>query len=449
MKMKKLTRREFLKVSTAAGGGLMLGFTLGVRAEDTKPATKVIVSKWERPKPGRFTPNAWFTVGSDDTVTIRVGSSEMGQGTLTGIAMLIAEELDADWSRVRAEHAPTDAAYKNPIFGRQATGGSTAIRGFWTVVREAGAVGRALLLQAAAHNWGVDPGECRTRQGEVVHEARGLRARYGALAADASALPVPHSVFLKEPDEFTLIGRPMPRLDTPDKVNGAALFGMDMQLPDMLTATVARCPIKGGRVKSFDDTKALAVPGVRQVAQISAGIAVMADHFWAAKQGRDALVVAWDTAGNEALDSAGIEARFKDAVNNGVVERNDGNAAAAIDDAARQLVAIYTVPYQAHVCMEPMNATADVRSDSCDVYAPTQAQTASQDTAMGLTGLPREKVQVHTTFLGGGFGRRSEVDFITDAVECLKLTGRPVKVVASPAGNIASQDRRSLRGAGA
>ena len=217
----------------------------------------------------------------------------------------------------------------------------------------------------------------------------------------------------------------------------------------MLTATVARCPIKGGRVKSFDDTKALAVPGVRQVAQISAGIAVMADHFWAAKQGRDALVVAWDTAGNEALDSAGIEARFKDAVNNGVVERNDGNAAAAIDDAARQLVAIYTVPYQAHVCMEPMNATADVRSDSCDVYAPTQAQTASQDTAMGLTGLPREKVQVHTTFLGGGFGRRSEVDFITDAVECLKLTGRPVKVVASPAGNIASQDRRSLRGAGA
>jgi isoquinoline 1-oxidoreductase beta subunit len=431
MKEIKLTRRDFLKVSAAAGGGLVIGFSLG-GCEGDKPAPAPITQSAPPPPAPELHPlNAWVTIGTDDFVTILVGSSEMGQGTLTGISMLIAEELDADWSRVRAEHGPADPAYTNPILGRQHTGGSTAIRGFYNIVRKAGATGRELLLQAAAKQWGVDVSECRAENGEVIYEAGGKRLRYGDLAAAAAKLPVPESVFMKEPDEFRLVGQPLPRLDTPAKVNGSAIFGMDVQLPNLLTAMVARCPVKDGKVKSFDASKALAVPGVKKVEQISAGIAVMAGHFWAAKKGRDALAIEWDTAGNEALDSAGIEAQFRAAVDKGLVERNDGDVSKAITGASKILETVYTVPYQAHVCMEPMNATADVRADGCDMYVPTQGQTMTQDTAMAITGLPRDKVKVHTTFLGGGFGRRSEQDFVRDAVECSKLAGQPVKVIWS------------------
>ncbi|MFM1892445.1 MAG: hypothetical protein RLZ44_1522, partial [Pseudomonadota bacterium] len=418
-----LTRRDFLKLSAAAGGGLVLGFILpgAARAAATVAGAAA---------PAEFTPNAWLTVGTDDSVTIRVGNSEMGQGVLTGIAMLIADELDADWSRVRAEHAPADPAYTNPILRRQATGGSTAIRGFWPIVRKAGATGRELLLQAAALQWGVSAGECRAHNGEVLHEASGRRLRYGALAATAATLPVPEAVFLKEPEEFTLIGRPLPRLDTPAKVDGSAVFGIDVQLPGLLTASVERAPVLGARVKGFDAGAALAVPGVRRVEPVSGGVAVIADHFWAAKQGRDALKIDWDSAGNQALSSTAIESQFQAALQaGGVIERDDGDLDAALAAAARTLEAVYRAPYQAHACMEPMNATADVRPDGCDVYAPTQGQTATQETAMAITGLPREQVKVHTTFLGGGFGRRSEQDFIRDAVECSKLAGAPVKVI--------------------
>ncbi|WP_126456841.1 xanthine dehydrogenase family protein molybdopterin-binding subunit [Sulfuriflexus mobilis] len=428
MKQIKLKRREFLKISAATGGGLLIGFSLGGCDEKPAPPKTMPMAETET-APTAFTPNAWLTVHSDNRVTIRVGSSEMGQGTLTGIAMLIADELDADWSRVRAEHAPADKAYTNPILGRQHTGGSTAIRGFWTIARKAGATGRELLLQAAAATWAVDVSECQARNGEVLHEASGRRLHYGELARAAAELPLPDAVLLKEPDEFVLIGQPLPRLDTPDKVNGAAVFGMDVQLPNLLIATVARCPVQGGRVKSFDAHQALAVPGVKQVAQISGGVAVIAEHFWAAKKGRDALRIEWDKAGNDTLDSAAIEAQFKAAVDKGLVERDDGDVKAALAAAARTVEAVYTVPFQAHVCMEPMNATADVRVDACDVYAPTQGQTFTQETAMRITGLARDKVKVITTFLGGGFGRRSEQDFIVDAVECSKLAGQPVKVI--------------------
>ena len=432
MEKTKLTRRDFLKVSAAAGGGLVIGFSLAGCDKDKQPHA----GKKEDPNvkaaettTTQFTPNAWLTVGSDDRVTIRVGSSEMGQGTLTGIAMLIAEELEADWSHVHAEHAPADKAFTNPLLGRQHTGGSTAIRGFWNIVRKAGAMGREMLVQAAARQWGVDSGDCRAFKGVVSHEASGRKLRYGQLAAAAAKLRAPASILLKEPDEFRLVGQSIPRLDTPVKVNGKAVFGMDVQLDGMLTAMVVRCPVMDGKVKRFDASKTLKVPGVRHVKPVSAGVAVIADHFWAAKKGRDLLVVEWDTAGNEKLDSAAIKAQFKAAVNKGLVERNDGDVSKAISSAARSLDAVYTVPYQAHVCMEPMNATADVRKDRCDVYAPTQGQTSTQDTAMRVTGLPRSKVKVHTTFLGGGFGRRSEQDFIADAVECSKIVGKPVKVV--------------------
>jgi isoquinoline 1-oxidoreductase beta subunit len=430
MKEIKLTRRDFLKISAASGGGLLIGFNLAGCDETPEPPQTTPIAETETaPAPAEFTPNAWLTIHGDNSVTIRVGSSEMGQGTLTGISMLIAEELDADWSTVSAEHGPADKAFTNPILGRQHTGGSTGIRGFYNIVRKAGAAGRELLVQAAASGWGVDISECHAQKGEVIHEASGRRLHYGELASAAAELPLPEAVFLKEPDEFVLVGRPIPRLDTPAKVCGAAVYGMDVQLPGMLTATVTRCPVRGGSVKSFDAGKALAVAGVRRVEQISAGVAVIADHFWAAKQGRDALVVEWDTAGNETLDSTGIVAQFKAALANELVERNDGDVNTALGKATKTVEAVYTVPFQAHACMEPMNATADVRADGCDVYAPTQGQTMTQDTAMRITGLPREQVKVHTTFLGGGFGRRSEQDFIADAVECSKLMGQPVKVI--------------------
>ena len=415
----KLTRRDFLQISAAAGGGLLLGLSLPGLAEAVVEDTS-----------DGFSPNAWIRIDSDGQVTLQVASSEMGQGIMTGIAMILAEELDADWSRVKAEFAPAAPAYFNPMFGRQATGGSTAVRAYWTPLRTAGATARELLLQAAAQQWRVERSACHARNGWVIHDASGNQLSYGALAAAAAKLPVPEAVFLKEPEEFVLLGKPLPRLDTPAKVDGSAVFGMDVKLPGLLTATVARCPTLGGKLKSFDDRAALAVAGVKAVKQISSGVAVIAEHFWAAKQGRDALRIEWDAGPNQGLDSQAISAEFaKAAESEGVVERNDGDAAQALKRAAKTLEAVYSVPYQAHACMEPMNATADVRADGCDVYVPTQSQTGAQDAAMKLTGLPRERVKVHTTYLGGGFGRRGDTDFVVDAVECAKAVGKPVKVI--------------------
>ncbi len=264
----------------------------------------------------------------------------------------------------------------------------------------------------------------------MIHDASGNKLSYGALTAAAARLPVPEAVFLKEPEEFVLLGKPVPRLDTPAKVDGSAVFGMDVKLPGLLTATVARCPTIGGKPKSFDDTAALAVSGVKAVTQISSGVAVIAEHFWAAKQGRDALQIEWEAGPNQGLDSKAISAEFaKAADSDGVVERNDGDVQKALKQAAKTVEAVYSMPYQAHACMEPMNATADVRADACDVYAPTQGQTGAQDAAMKLTGLPRERVKVHTTYLGGGFGRRGDTDFVVDAVECSQAVGKPVKVI--------------------
>ncbi len=456
MEETRLTRREFLIGGAATGGGLTIAFSLSGCEKDNRTAVPASGTAGDLPPesdPGEFRPNAWLTVNSDESVVIRVGSSEMGQGTLTGIAMLIAEELDADWSKVRAEHAPADATFTNPIIGRQHTGGSTAIRGFWPIVRKAGATAREMLVQAAAMQWNIDARDCHTEEGAVIHEACDHHnLTYGELADSAAQLPIPETVFLKDPDEYVLVGKSIHRLDTPDKVNGKAVFGIDVELPGMLTATVVRCPVVGGTVKHFDASRALKMPGVKRVAAISSGIAVIAEHYWAARQASEQLDVAWDTADNASLDSAGINAQFEAAVDSGLVEREDGDIAAAFARAAKSLEAVYTVPYQAHACMEPMNATADVRADACDVYAPTQAQTSTQDTAMRITGLARDQVRVHTTFLGGGFGRRSEQDFIADAVECSQIAGQPVKVIWSREDDIMHDQYRPatynrLRGA--
>jgi isoquinoline 1-oxidoreductase beta subunit len=355
----------------------------------------------------------------------------MGQGIMTGISMLIAEELDADWNTIKAEFAPASKDYYNPLMNRQATGGSTAIRGFWELAREAGAVAREMLLEAAAQEWNVLTNVCRTEKGAVFHDASQRSLRYGDIASVAASLPVPTSVFLKEPDEFVLIGKAMPRLDTPEKVDGSAIFGSDIQLPGLLTAVVARCPVIGGKVKSYNSKETMQVKGVRKVARISSGVAVIADHFWAAMKGRDALSIKWDEGPNADLNSKSIFTRFADALDKDtdITERQDGSIKDGLKAANKTLEAVYTAPYQAHACMEPMNATADVRVDGCDVYVGTQGQTATQQTAMQLTGLPEEKVKVHSTYLGGGFGRRSEQDFITDAVECSMAAGKPVKVI--------------------
>ncbi len=417
----KLTRRDFIKVSAVAGGGLLLGFPL---AGASKAAT-------EADSTG-FNPNAWISISSDDSVTLQVASSEMGQGIMTGIAMILAEELDADWSKVKAEFAPADKAYTNPKMGRQATGGSTAVRGFWSPLRKAGAVAREMLVQAAAQQWQVDAADCRAEKGAVIHDEAGKTLRFGALADAAAKLPVPDEVFLKEPDEFVLLGKPMPRLDTPLKVDGSAVFGMDVQLDGLLTATVVRCPTLGGKVKAFQAKAALEIPGVKVVKQISSGVAVIAEHYWAAKQGRDALQIEWEHGPNQGLDSKTITAEFTKAVDSaGMVERDDGDIESGLKQATMTLEAVYSVPYQAHACMEPMNATADVRADGCDLYLPTQNQTRSQVAAMNLTGLPEAKVKVHTTYLGGGFGRRGDDDFVKDAVECSMVVAKPVKVIWS------------------
>lgn len=417
----KLTRRDFLKISAASSGGMLVSFALPASAA---PETKTDT-------PAGFSPNAWLHISSDDVITIQVASAEMGQGIMTGISMLIAEELDADWNTIRAEFAPASKDYYNPLMRRQATGGSTAIRGFWEVVREAGAVAREVLVEAAAQEWNVLANTCRTEKGAVFHDASQRSLRYGDIAELAASQPVPTAVFLKEPEEFVILGKPMPRLDTPLKVDGSAMFGIDVQLPGLLSATVARCPVIGGQVRSYDASKAESVKGVIKVVQISAGIAVIADHFWAANKGRQALDIEWDNGPDTELDSKTIYSTFASALDKGsdIAVRQDGDIKAGLKAASKALQAVYTVPYQAHVCMEPMNATADVRTDGCDIYAGTQAQTATQQTAMKLTGLPEEKVKVHTVYLGGGFGRRGEQDFIIDAVECSIAAGKPVKVI--------------------
>jgi len=422
----KLSRREFLKISGTLGGGLLIGLYLPGCKQDTsatQPATPAPVAA------SNFEPNVWITISPDDSVTIRVGSSEMGQGVMTALPMLIAEELDADWSKVRAEFAPVNPAFANPIFGRQATGGSTAVRGYWKLLREAGAAGREILLTAAAQTWGVSAQECHAENGSVIHEQSGRRLRYGELTDAAAKLPVPDAVFLKEPDEFKLLGTAQARLDGPAKVDGSAIFGVDVQLPGLLTAMVVRCPVYGGKVRRVDDSKAKKITGVRQVVTISTGVAVVADHFWAAKLGRDALNIEWDLGPDAELDSATITRRFVDVVDDGTIGRDDGNANAVIAKTSKTIDAVYEVPYLAHACMEPMNCTAHVREDGCDIWVPTQGQTNTHNTGMKLTGLPTEKVRVHTTFLGGGFGRRSEQDFVTDAIEISKAVGAPVKVI--------------------
>ena len=415
-----LSRRAFLKVS-AAGGALIVGAYVPGFGQNRTSAARA----------GLFEPNVWIKIDAEDNVTIMLSMIEMGQGVMTSMPMLVAEELDLDWSRIKTEWAPADPRYGNPNFGGiQLTAGSNSVRGMWKILREAGATGRAMLVTAAAQTWEVPVATCSTERGEVVHTSTGRRLRYGALVERAAAVPVPTNVSLKTPKDFRLAGQSLPRLDIPEKVNGTAVFGLDVRRPDMLTARVVRCPVFGGTVESFNARKAREVAGVRDVVKISGGIAVVADNYWAASKGAQALEVKWNEGPLASLSSAEIMKRYAGlAAQPGKVARNDGDAQAALKANTRSFERVFEVPFLAHACMEPMNCTADVRADRCDVWVPTQGQTASQQAAVAASGLPPAAVKIHTTYLGGGFGRRGEADFVMDAVETSKAVGKPVKVV--------------------
>jgi len=419
----KLDRRDFLKSGAAGAVGLVIGFYLpGSRA----------VAELAPVAPGASALNAWIRIASDESVTIVIDKSEMGQGIITSLSMLAAEELECDWKKIRWEFAPADKAYFNTIFGMQGTGGSMSIRASWKPMSQAGASAREMLIAAAAQKWGVDKTACRVENGAVINTVTKARASYGSLADAAAKLPVPADVPLKDPKTYKLVGKATKRLDTPIKTNGRAEFGLDVRRPGMLHAVVARCPVFGGKVASFDASKAKGMPGVKSVIQISTGVAVIADNTWNAMEGRRALDIKWDEGPNGSLTSAGIRKLFAErAEKPGAVARKDGDVPAAMGTADRKIDAVYEAPYQAHVTMEPMNCTADVRAGSCDVWVPTQFQTVNQNTAAKITGLKPEQVHIHTTYLGGGFGRRAEQDFVIEAVESSKAVGAPVQVTFS------------------
>ncbi len=415
------SRREFLKTSALVTGGLVIAFTV--------PGAKRF-ARAERTPAGPFAPNAFLRVGTDDSVTVLLPHSEMGQGIWTALPMLIAEELDADWSRIRVEHAPAAPAYAHTAFGMQMTGGSSSTWSEFDRCRQAGAMARAVLVAAAAQRFGVEPLACRTENGVVISGSK--RARYGELAEAASKLPAPKTVPLKDPKDWKLIGKPTKRLDTPEKITGRAQFGMDVQFEGLLTAVVARPPVFGGKVKSLDDTKAKAVPGVRSVVQVPSGVAVVADHFWAAKLGRDALNIDWDLGPHANLDSAAVREEFSRlAGTKGTTAAQAGNVAGALVEAAKTIEADYAVPYLAHATMEPLNATVRISPSKCEIWTGTQFQTLDQQLAAKITGLKPEQVEIHTTFLGGGFGRRATPtsDFVSEAVQVAQAAGAPVKTV--------------------
>jgi isoquinoline 1-oxidoreductase beta subunit len=422
-----ITRRDFFKVGLVAGGGWILGFYLP-RGEGSwsGAATESVTT---------FAPNAWIRITPNGTVTVMLHKSEMGQGIMTSLPMLVAEELEADWKTIRPEFAPANEAYFTwitPTFGAQFTGGSRSIRGSWETLLKAGAVAREMLIAAAAEIWGVEAKTCRAENGEVIHPASGKRASYGSLVSKAATVPIPKEVTLKDPKDYKLIGKRMPRVDTFSKVNGSAGFGIDVKVPGMLVATVLRCPVFGGKLAGYDDSKTKTIPGVKQVVPISSGIAVVAEGYWPAKLGLEALQVQWDEGEHAQLNSEKIREEFKKASEQaGAVARREGDALHMLAVVGKTVEAVYEVPFLAHATMEPMNCTAHVREDGCDIWAPTQAQTGTQQTAAKITGLPAESIRVHTTLLGGGFGRRFEIDFVADAVEISKAVKAPVKVIWS------------------
>ena len=434
----EMPRREFLKLSVAASGGLLIGFYLpgagpeanaetsfGTTTGGTTTAATTSGAK-------TFAPNAFVRIGSEDLVTVIVNHSEMGQGVFTSLPMILADELDANWEKVRFEPAPVDPVYNHPVFGIQMTGGSTSTWSSFEQFRKAGATARAMLIAAAAQRWKVAPTSCRTENGTVVNTASGRRLSYGQLAESAAHLTPPQQVALKDPKDFKIIGKPLKRLDTPEKTNGKAIFGIDVKLPGMLTAVVARTPVFGGKLKNFNADKAKTVAGVKKVVEVPSGVAVIADGFWAAKRGRDALQIEWDEGAMSDFSTKSQREQYAEmAKQAGLSAHKVGDASSALAGAAKKIEAVYEAPYLSHAMMEPLNCAVDLRADRCEIWTGTQFQTIDRQNAALVAGLKPEQVQLHTTLLGGGFGRRAnpKSDFVSEAVHVAKSAGAPVKVI--------------------
>ena len=420
--IKNEARRDFLKVSGTVAGGLALGFYLPGRQN-------VAIADGGG---GYASPNAWVRIGADNSITIMCARSEMGQDVYTSMPMLVAEELEVDINKVKVEFAPPAEVYINALLGGQLTGGSTSIRDAWENLRKAGASARMMLVAAAADQWGVDAAKCKAANGAITGPG-GKRVNYGQVAAKAATMEVPKDVPLKPSSQFKIVGnKAQKRLDTDVKVKGTAQFGIDTRVPGMLYAAVAMAPMIGGKVASYDDTRAKSMPGVKAVVQYSRGVAVVADSYWQAKKAKDLLLITWDAGPNGDNDQKKIWDGLRTASEQpGAVFREHGDAEGTMGSAAKTIEATYALPFLSHSPMEPQNTTADVRADKAIIITPTQFQQLVPHVVAGATGLKPEQVEVHTTFLGGGFGRRVEVDYTIDAAEISKAVGAPVKMVWS------------------
>jgi len=419
MRNPEVTRRDFLNVAAGIGGGLVLTLTLPGFGSPAKPGKLNAGGQM----------NAWLVIGADDSITIIVDRSEMGQGVYTALPMLLAEELEISLDAIKVVAAPVGDAYINALNGGQITGTSNSVQDAWDKLRTAGAQARSMLIGAAAAQWRVDPATCRTEHGRVLG-ARGQSLSYGQLAAAAARQP-PNNVALKPKGRFQLIGTSQARIDTPGKVDGTAQFGIDVTLPGMLCAALAQSPVLGGKLLAVDSAAAQAMPGVRKVLTTAGGVVVVAEQFWQALQARKALKLTWDPGPNARLDTAAIRAMLEKAAaaGPGLPARSDGDVVEAFKSAKQVLQAVYQLPLLAHATMEPMNCTADVRADGCDLYVGTQVQQGAQAAAAAAAGLDAAQVRVHTTLLGCGFGRRLEVDFIPAAVQASQAVGAPVKLI--------------------
>jgi isoquinoline 1-oxidoreductase beta subunit len=451
--MSKLTRRKFLKVGGLAGTGLVLaacsdrGTSITVTPETaspfnntttssittavtTVPATSAPVSTTLPPtarplnQGTSFMPNVWLKVAPDNSITIIVSKSEMGQGVRTTMAMLVAEELEVEWSKVKVEQAPAGSGY-----GSQSTGGSTSTRQLWQTLRFAGATAREMLITAAARNWGAGREKLKAENGFVIDPANGNRASYGELSNLASQVQVPASggLRLKEPGEFKIIGTRQTRVDLTDIITGKAVYGLDVRVPDMLYGVVARSPVRGGKLKSYDDAATKLVPGVKHVIKLDSGVAVVAENTWAALKGRDALKITWDEGQNSRLDTAAIREQLRNKI--GVVREVPSGSPNKLD-------VIYEVPYLAHAPMEPMNCVADIRPNRAEIWAPTQDPGSIQRDVAAITRVPVAEIKVNVTLMGGGFGRRSENDFAIEAINVSRAIGAPVKMMWTRADDI-------------
>jgi isoquinoline 1-oxidoreductase subunit beta len=413
--LKNPARRTFLKSSAAVGGGLIIGVSLPGGLREAFAATD---SKM----------NAWIRIGSDNQVTILCARSEMGQGVVMAMPTLVAEELEVDLYKVKVEFAPPGEAYINAMLGGQLTGGSTSVRDGWDKLRTAGAQARVMLTEAAAAKWGISAADC-TAQNGFVH-GKGKKASYGSLADAASKLTPPKEVKLKDPAKWRYIGKPLKRLDTPGKITGRTEFGIDVKLPGMLYASLAQCPVIGGKATAVDDAKAKGMPGVKHVVRITDGVAVVADSWWQAKQARDALNITWDEGPSKGLNSEMVFAGLAGAMSKpGASIKKQGDVDAAMKTAAKKVEATYEMPFLSHSPLEPMNFTADVRKDSALLIGSIQFQELAMGMAAAITGLKPEQITIRTTYLGGGFGRRIDCDFFAQAVEISKTIGAPVKLL--------------------